>query len=126
MTLEPVPMSMATVTVAVDSLQRLPDGSGYSARSGQASVSLTRRGSAVEATAQCDSLERVATLYEELFWEAGATADSLRQALEEQSQMVEKRRSNTVRPVIIAFIIGFGAGGLLTFYLIKRYGRNSK
>lgn len=113
----------ATLTVAVDSLPRLTEGSGYSERQGRATVALIRLGDMLEATATCDSMERVVELYEELFLEAGATADSLRAALTAQTQTTVERRSNAVRPVIIAFILGLAAGGILTFYLIKRYGR---
>jgi deoxyhypusine synthase len=118
----PVPAQQATLTAAVDSLQHLPEGAGYQARSGRATVSLTRRGNTVEATARCDSIERVVELMEELYLTAGATADSLRQALSVQQQSTTERRSNGVQTLLISFTAGLAAGIILTLIIKKKYG----
>lgn len=64
----PVPPSFTQVRIPAGKLAELPAGAGYSSRSGQATVNLTRlENGDVLATATCDSLARVVIrLQEEL------------------------------------------------------------
>ena len=63
-------MSMVTLTIATDSLRRLPAGASYSERSGQASVKVTRRAATatepeyIYVYATCDSLQLQCERYE--------------------------------------------------------------
>lgn len=68
MNLAPVPMSVAKLAIPMGDLTRLPIGTGYNERSGQATVELQRgQGDTIIVTATCDSLARqVIRLTEEL------------------------------------------------------------
>lgn len=65
-----VPMSEVSLTIPTDSLHRLPNGAGYSKRSGRASVKVTRRSSTptgpeyIYVYATCDSLQLLCEQYE--------------------------------------------------------------
>lgn len=65
---EPVPPSVAQTTFPTKMLNLIPTGTGFSKRSGQATVNVTRiSGDSIEVTATCDSLARqVIVLTEEL------------------------------------------------------------
>ncbi|MDR0937988.1 MAG: hypothetical protein LBN29_01345 [Mediterranea sp.] len=67
-TTQPVPMSLARTAFPVAILERLPEGTGFSARQGQAKVDVKKTsGDTIEVTATCDSLSReVIRLTEEL------------------------------------------------------------
>ena len=68
LTFLPVAASEARMTLPMVQLAALPEGAGYSARSGQATASVTRgRGDSLIITSTCDSLARqVISLTEEL------------------------------------------------------------
>lgn len=68
LTLLPVPASEARMTLPMSQLAVLPEGAGYSARSGQATASVVRgRGDTLTITSTCDSLAReVIALREEI------------------------------------------------------------
>jgi hypothetical protein len=53
-----IPSSKVTLTIPVDSLKKLPDKAGYSAKDGQASAKVSKDGNKVIVTASCDSLEK--------------------------------------------------------------------
>ena len=56
---QPVPPSIATTTFPAGTLKAIPVGTGFSFRSGQATVSVKRlTGDSIQATATCDSLAR--------------------------------------------------------------------
>lgn len=65
-----VPKSEVSLTIATDSLRRLPSGASYSERSGQASVKVTRRAATatepeyIYVYATCDSLQLQCERYE--------------------------------------------------------------
>lgn len=65
-----VPMSSVTLTIATDSLHRLPSGASYSDRSGQASVKVSRKAATgtepeyIYVYASCDSLQLQCERYE--------------------------------------------------------------
>lgn len=68
MNLVPIPMSVATLSVPSTKLAALPLGAGYSVKSGQAMVNITKgENDSLIITATCDSLARqVILLTEEL------------------------------------------------------------
>lgn len=68
LTLLPVPASVAQTKLPMNQLATLPEGAGYSARSGQATASVVRgKGDTLIITSTCDSLARqVMSLTEEL------------------------------------------------------------
>jgi len=53
----PIPASRATLRISFDSIAALPTGAGYTARQGQATVTVSKtEGGMIEASANCDSL----------------------------------------------------------------------
>jgi hypothetical protein len=53
----PVPASKATLKLSIDSVIALPVGAGFTARQGQATVTVSKtEGGMIEASANCDSL----------------------------------------------------------------------
>ena len=65
-----VPMSSVTLTIATDSLRRLPSGASYAERSGQANLKVSRKAATEQAPeyiyvyASCDSIELQCERYE--------------------------------------------------------------
>ena len=53
-----IPESEAKVDVPIQNLLNLPDGAGYTAKDGQASVSVQRHGDNITVTGKCDSIAR--------------------------------------------------------------------
>lgn len=58
LTREGIPESEAKVDVPIQNLLNLPDGAGYTAKDGQASVSVQRHGDNITVTGKCDSIAR--------------------------------------------------------------------
>lgn len=116
-----MPRSTATLAIPADSLGRLPDGAGYNARSGQASLSVrggkTADGSAaIIVEASCDSLQLQCERYERTIT---AMADShseqlaaLEQRLEEATatRKTAEPRSNGILKALKWLAIGIFAG----------------
>ena len=81
-TREPVAAASASVSASVRSLAELPEGAGYSSRSGRAGVGLARVGDEIVATGSCEGMEReVERLWCESVRES-ERADSLWRVLE--------------------------------------------
>lgn len=83
---EAVPMSEAKLEVPIQSLINLPDGAGYSAAEGQASVSLQRRGDSVVVTGKCDSIARRCLYYESEAFRQHNIVDSLNALISRMNQ----------------------------------------
>lgn len=63
---EAVAADTAVLAVAADSVRSLPEGAGYTARSGRASVEVRKRaGGVIEVRGTCDSLERAVAYWAE-------------------------------------------------------------
>lgn len=63
---EAVAADTAVLAVAADSVRSLPEGAGYTARSGRASVEVRRgAGGVIEVRGTCDSLERAVSYWAE-------------------------------------------------------------
>ena len=78
---EPVPPSMAKTVFPTEILNAIPIGTGFSKRSGQATVNVTRiSGDSIEVTATCDSLARqVILLTEELVRIRNETSEEVKE-----------------------------------------------
>lgn len=76
-TQEGIPASQATVDVPLQSLLDLPDGAGYMAKDGQASVNVQRHGDRVTVTGRCDSIARLCMSYEREVFHRRSEVDSL-------------------------------------------------
>lgn len=81
LTLEPVPQSQVQLTLQTDSVAVLPDGAQFRAKSGRASVSVTKgtKPGTIVVYASCDSLQRLVETYER-------KANAYKQQLDEQKQ----------------------------------------
>lgn len=129
-----VPMSSVTLTIATDSLLKLPAGAVYSDRNGQASVKVSR----MEATqtspeyiyvyASCDSLQLQCERYER-------TIKSLRKEYGEQLRDMQNRLlestkyevhtikeppTNPIKTALVWFSIGLLSGIIGTIIILKK------
>ncbi len=108
-------MSLARISVSVDSLLRLPAGASYHERSGRAGAEVSLKGDTIIVTATCDSLRREAEYYEELYCRA-------REALEERKNETiteEEQHSEPLANPVMMFVTGIAAGALATLVIIK-------
>lgn len=145
-TREPVAAASASVSASVRSLAELPEGAGYSSRSGRADVELARVGDEIVATGSCEGMEReVERLWCESVRES-ERADSLCSVLEvvraqademsavfalEERVREERRereaievRSNGVWTVVKWLLTGFASGGVLMYIIgVKKLWR---
>lgn len=89
-----VPMSAVSLTLNLDSLRLLPQGAGYTARQGQASVKVSRKAPTADEPerivieAGCDSLELVCARY-------AKTINTLKRQLKEASKSNKELREET-------------------------------
>ena len=144
-TREPVAAASASVSASVRSLAELPEGAGYSSRSGRAGVGLARVGDEIVATGSCEGMEReVERLWCESVRES-ERADSLWRVLEavraqademsaafareERERRVRREpeieaRSNGVWTVVKWLLTGFASGGVLMYIIgVKKLWR---
>ena len=127
------------MSASVRSLAELPEGAGYSSRSGRAGVGLARVGDEIVATGSCEGMEReVERLWCESVRES-ERADSLWRVLEaemsaafarEERERRERRgaeieaRSNGVWTVVKWLLTGFASGGVLMYIIgVKKLWR---
>ena len=146
-TLEGIPESLATVDVPIQNLLNLPDGAEYTAKDGQASVSVQRNGDNITVTGKCDSIARQCLFYEQEVFRRRSEADSLREtisrmeALQTEKETVDHTEQNLSESVkekppawykwlLAGFIAGILASSPLkritnkVFIFIKRiYGK---
>ncbi len=127
-----IPGSEATMGIHLDSLLRLPEGAGYTERSGQATARVERRGAGIQVTATCDSLAREIEYYEDMYYRARDELDELEHRMLEERAQREKRESlqsnashGLLGNPIMNFIMGF-LGGALTITAIIIYKREKK
>lgn len=111
------------MTIAVDSLLRLPADASYSQHSGQATATVTRKGETIYVAATCDSLEREVEYYEELYYRA---TEALEQ-YENDVQTQKEQRSDPLANPIVNFLIGIVGGVIITvFTIIVKRNNDSK
>ena len=109
-----IPKSAVSLTIPPDSLRKLPSGSSYHSRNGQAGLTVKSDAAGnIIAEASCDSLQRLVLCYEE----------ELTRIRNEDSFTVEtefERRFSPVKIALAAFITGCVAGIVLTFKIKKQ------
>lgn len=116
---EPVPPSMAKTVFPTGMLKQIPVGTGFSKRSGQATVNVTRiSGDSIEVTATCDSLARQVILLSE----------ELTRIRNETSEAVEKLPPEVIKePTGFQWFqvwIGRTAVAVLVLIIIRRRLKN--
>jgi hypothetical protein len=116
-----IPSSKVTLTIPVDSLKKLPDKAGYSAKDGQASAKVSKDGNKVIVTASCDSLEKQVELFESLYIQSSQEGQEYKRLYEEQLSL--KRSSNSVKTILESVLAGMIAGALLTLLIYRKYDR---
>lgn len=123
-----VPESRVTLSVAEDSLSRLPAGAGYTARRGQAHVKVSRRPSAdKESPAQiiieagCDSLEVQCARYEQRIEEMQTQLTAAKRVHSMQQKKTEERQLWDFKTILYAFIAGVAAGIVSTLIIKKKW-----
>ena len=112
-----IPKSAVSLTIPPDSLRKLPSGSSYHSRNGQAGLTVKSDAAGnIIAEASCDSLQRLVLCYEE-------ELTRIRNETHEDSSTVEtefERRFSPVKIALAAFITGCVAGIVLTFRIKKQ------
>lgn len=95
---EAVAADTAVLAVAADSVRSLPEGAGYTARSGRASVEVRKRaGGVIEVRGTCDSLERaVAYWAERAEYYRSALAARDTSASEVREERVKEKRGSAL------------------------------
>lgn len=83
---EAIPESEAKVDVPIQNLLNLPDGAGYTAKDGQASVSVQRNGDNITVTGKCDSIARQCLFYEREVFRQRSEVDSLKRVISRMEQ----------------------------------------
>lgn len=86
LTQEGIPESEAKVDVPIQNLLNLPDGAGYTAKDGQASVSVQRHGDNITVTGKCDSIARQCLFYEREVFRQRSEVDSLKRVISRMEQ----------------------------------------
>lgn len=137
LTREGIPESEAKVDIPMQNLLDLPDGAGYTAKDGRASVSVQRHGDNITVTGKCDSIARQCLFYEREVFRQRSEADSLKQVISrmeqtdsrsDESHMAESDVAQSIkeRPPATWYkwlFAGFAAGLLLTSPLKKLKNR---
>ena len=112
-----IPKSAVSLMIPPDSLRKLPSGSSYHSRNGQAGLTVKSDATGnIIAEASCDSLQRLVLCYEE-------ELTRIRNETHEDSFTVEtefERRFSPVKIALAAFITGCVVGIILTFKIKKR------
>ena len=125
-----VPMSSVTLTIAADSLRRLPGGASYSERCGQASVKVSRKAATatepeyIYVYASCDSLmlqcERYERQIRNLRSEYGERLNEMQGRLAATSQSqeeVKEKPPNAIGTALKWYFYGLLSGILATFII---------
>ena len=113
-----IPASAVKLTIAADSLRKLPEGAVYRGKSGQANLTVGSDGKGnLVAGASCDSLQELVLWYEE---ELTRIRSETRNETSNDVQIEEKRPPNRMRTFMKGVLAGLLAGVLLTIKLYKR------
>lgn len=113
-----IPASAVKLTIAADSLRKLPEGAVYRGKSGQANLTVGTDGKGnLVAEASCDSLQQLVLWYEE---ELARIRSETKIEISNDVQTVEKRLPNRMRTFMTGVLAGILAGVLLTMKLKRR------
>lgn len=113
-----IPASAVKLTIAADSLRKLPEGAVYRGKSAQANLTVGTDGKGnLVAEASCDSLQQLVLWYEE---ELTRIRSETKSGTSNDVQMEEKRPPNRMRTFMTGVLAGLLAGVLLTIKLYKR------
>ena len=131
LTREGIPESEAKVDVPIQNLLNLPDGAGYTAKDGQASVSVQRHGDNITVTGKCDSIARQCLFYErevfrqrsEVISRMEQTASQSDEFYNEDSDAVQNIKEKPPATWYKWLLVGFVASLLLTSPLKKLKNR---
>ncbi len=106
-----IPASAVKLTIAADSLRKLPEGAVYRGKSGQANLTVGTDGKGnLVAEASCDSLQQLVLWYEE---ELTRIRSETKNNVSNDVQ-IEKRPPNRMRTFMTGVLAGLLAGVLLT------------
>ena len=112
-----IPKSAVSLTIPPDSLRKLPSGSSYHSRNGQAGLTVKSDAAGnIIAEASCDSLQRLVLCYEE-------ELTRIRNETHETHSQLKRNLNVALVPLKIAlaaFITGCVAGIVLTFKIKKQ------
>lgn len=75
---EGIAAESVTLDVPIQILRDLPDGAGYTAKDGRASVDFRKKGGNIEVTGRCDSINRLYLYYRDVCMDQRLEADSLK------------------------------------------------
>lgn len=110
--------SAVQLTIAADSLRKLPEGAVYRGKSGQANLTVGTDGKGnLVAEASCDSLQQLVLWYEE---ELTRIRSETKNETSNDVQTEEKRPPNRMWVFVTGVLTGLLAGVLLTIKLYKR------
>lgn len=113
-----IPASAVKLTIAADSLRKLPEGAAYRGKSGQANLTVGTDGKGnLVAEASCDSLQQLVLWYEE---ELTRIRSETKNETSNDVQTEEKRPPNQMWVFVTGVLTGLLAGVLLTIKLYKR------
>lgn len=116
-----VPKSEVSLTIPPDSLRKLPQGSAYHAKSGQANLTVKNDGDGnIVAEASCDSLQRLVEWYEE---ELTRIRNDTSEEEKNDVRTTEKQPPNSILILLVAFIAGVASGIIITLKIKKRNGK---
>lgn len=111
-----IPMSLAELTIPIDSLRNLPAKAVYTKKSGQATVTISLKGDSAHVTATCDSLAQLVYNLEEELHRARSEL--------EQKEVVKEAPEFTLKCYLTGIITGIIA--LLIFQYIRKWKRKIK
>nr|DAY06866.1 MAG TPA: G-rich domain on putative tyrosine kinase [Caudoviricetes sp.] len=121
-----VPMSSVSLTLPLDSLRKLPQGAGYTAKKGRANVKVTRKAPTkmepeqIIIEANCDSLQLVCARYSKTISTLKRQLHEAEQSNKELKEEKKEKSSNSLRIIIFAFIAGVAAGIVLIILTRKK------
>lgn len=113
-------MSEVSLTLKTDSLLDLPMGASYHAKSGRASLDVSKGAEAgtIVVYASCDSLQRLLEYYERQVGEYKAALDSRTEEVKE-----EKKPTCVWWKILTALTAGLFAGIVITIKIKKQNGK---
>lgn len=111
-----MPKEAVTLTIAADSLRKLPEGASYSARSGRASVDVRKGQSAgtLVVYASCDSLQHLVEEYERRMLQSSKDSTISKEKSETTMTPEEKEHPGRWWAYVAALAAGAVGGAVIT------------